>query len=328
MAQVINTNIPSLNAQRNLNTSQSALTTSLQRLSSGLRINSAKDDAAGLGISERMTTQIRGLNQATRNANDGISLAQTGEGALAEIGQQPAAYPRTGHPVRQRHQQRLRPRRPGGGSSAASSRKSTASASQTSFNGLKLLDGSFGTAAFQVGANANETITVSSFTSMRYYRHRRRRYYVRRYRVTSNVVTVVTHGQRCHGHHCRRPNHDRAVHLPLPALDSTRRPRHGHLAAVPTPKHRRRSTPPASAASDATGLNSTTLSRLQPHGNYRLPLRCIRRRSDYAARWHLHGCPSTSTTLISHQNDVDARSAINGVMPQHYRQSRRRQHLR
>ena len=85
MAQVINTNIPSLNSQRNLNVSQSALTTSLQRLSSGLRINSAKDDAAGLGISERMTTQIRGLNQATRNANDGISLAQTGEGALAEI---------------------------------------------------------------------------------------------------------------------------------------------------------------------------------------------------------------------------------------------------
>ena len=84
MPQVINTNIPSLNAQRNLNTSQTALATSLQRLSSGLRINSAKDDAAGMGISERMTTQIRGLNQATRNANDGISLAQTAEGALAE----------------------------------------------------------------------------------------------------------------------------------------------------------------------------------------------------------------------------------------------------
>jgi hypothetical protein len=85
MAQLINTNIPSLNSQRNLNTSQTALSTALQRLSSGLRINSAKDDAAGLGISERMTTQIRGLNQATRNANDGISLAQTGEGALAEM---------------------------------------------------------------------------------------------------------------------------------------------------------------------------------------------------------------------------------------------------
>ncbi len=85
MAQVINTNVMSLNAQRNLSTSGSALATSLQRLSSGLRINSAKDDAAGLAISERLTTQIRGLNQAARNANDGISLAQTAEGALAEV---------------------------------------------------------------------------------------------------------------------------------------------------------------------------------------------------------------------------------------------------
>src|SRR5574337_1754844 len=86
MAMTINTNVASLNAQRNLTTSQTSLATSLQRLSSGLRINSAKDDAAGLAISERMTAQIRGLNQATRNANDGISLAQTAEGALAEIG--------------------------------------------------------------------------------------------------------------------------------------------------------------------------------------------------------------------------------------------------
>src|SRR5690606_15936141 len=86
MAQVINTNIMSLNAQRNLNTSGSSLATSIQRLSSGLRINSAKDDAAGLAISERFTTQIRGLDVAVRNANDGISLAQTAEGAMAEIG--------------------------------------------------------------------------------------------------------------------------------------------------------------------------------------------------------------------------------------------------
>ena len=86
MPQVINTNISSLNAQRNLNMSQSSLATSLQRLSSGLRINSAKDDAAGLAISDRMTAQIRGLNQAARNANDGISLSQTAEGALAEVG--------------------------------------------------------------------------------------------------------------------------------------------------------------------------------------------------------------------------------------------------
>ena len=85
MAQVIQTNIPSLNAQRNLNTSQNALSVSLQRLSSGLRINSAKDDAAGLAISERFTAQIRGLDQARRNANDGVSLSQTGEGALSQM---------------------------------------------------------------------------------------------------------------------------------------------------------------------------------------------------------------------------------------------------
>ena len=85
MPQVINTNVASLNSQRSLNVSQSALATSLQRLSSGLRINSAKDDAAGMAIAERFGTQIRGLNQAARNANDGISLSQTAEGAMAEI---------------------------------------------------------------------------------------------------------------------------------------------------------------------------------------------------------------------------------------------------
>src|SRR5919112_1771826 len=85
MAAIINTNVASLTAQRNLNTSQSSLATSLQRLSSGLRINSAKDDAAGMAISERMSAQIRGLNQAARNANDGISLSQTAEGALGEV---------------------------------------------------------------------------------------------------------------------------------------------------------------------------------------------------------------------------------------------------
>jgi flagellin len=83
MPQTINTNISSLNAQRNLNTSQSSLATSMQRLSSGLRVNSAKDDAAGLAIAERMNAQVRGMNVAIRNANDGISLAQTAEGALA-----------------------------------------------------------------------------------------------------------------------------------------------------------------------------------------------------------------------------------------------------
>src|SRR5450432_2726806 len=85
MPQIINTNLASLNVQRNLNMSQGSLATSLQRLSSGLRINSAKDDAAGLAIAERFTSQINGLNQASRNANDGISLAQTAEGALSEV---------------------------------------------------------------------------------------------------------------------------------------------------------------------------------------------------------------------------------------------------
>ena len=86
MSSVISTNVASLNAQRNLGTSQTSLATSLQRLSSGMRINSAKDDAAGLAISQRMTSQINGLNQAVANANDGISLAQTAEGALSSSG--------------------------------------------------------------------------------------------------------------------------------------------------------------------------------------------------------------------------------------------------
>ncbi|MGL1833374.1 flagellin domain-containing protein [Rhodocyclaceae bacterium SMB388] len=160
MSQVINTNVASLNAQRNLNTSQSLLNTSLQRLSSGLRINSAKDDAAGLAISERFTTQIRGLNQAVRNANDGISLAQTAEGALVEVSN---------------NLQRIR-------ELAVQSRNATNSvsdrealdaevqqrvaeidriASQTQFNGLNLLDGSFVAQAFQVGANVGQTIEIA-----------------------------------------------------------------------------------------------------------------------------------------------------------------------
>ncbi|HEY1132389.1 MAG TPA: flagellin FliC, partial [Roseateles sp.] len=85
MPQIINTNLQSLNAQRNTSTSQSSLAISMQRLSSGLRVNSAKDDAAGLGIAERMNAQIRGSNVAIRNANDGISLAQTADGALAKV---------------------------------------------------------------------------------------------------------------------------------------------------------------------------------------------------------------------------------------------------
>lgn len=166
MSQVINTNIPSLNAQRNLSNSGSSLAVALQRLSSGLRINSAKDDAAGLAISERFTTQIRGLNVAIRNANDGISLSQTAEGALAEV---------------TNNLQRIR-------ELAVQSRNATNSASdraaldaevqqrlaeidrtaaQTSFNGQKILDGTFGSATFQVGANAGETISLTLDTSMR-----------------------------------------------------------------------------------------------------------------------------------------------------------------
>lgn len=160
MPQVINTNIASLNAQRNLNSSQSALGVSLQRLSSGLRINSAKDDAAGLAISDRMTTQIRGLNQASRNANDGISLAQTAEGALSEIGN---------------NLQRIRELALQSANATNSSSDRAALnaevqqltseiqrvANTTEFNGLKLLDGSFSNAQFQVGSNANQVINVT-----------------------------------------------------------------------------------------------------------------------------------------------------------------------
>jgi len=166
MPQIINTNIASLTAQRNLNSSQNSLNTSLQRLSSGLRINSAKDDAAGLAISERFTTQIRGLNQASRNANDAISLSQTAEGALGEIGS---------------NLQRIRELAVQSANATNSSSDRAALdlevqqrlaevdriASQTSFNGQKIIDGSFGTAAFQVGANVGETITLDLTTSMR-----------------------------------------------------------------------------------------------------------------------------------------------------------------
>lgn len=166
MPQVINSNVSSLTAQRNLNTSQSALNTSLTRLSSGLRINSAKDDAAGLAISERMTSQIRGLNQAVRNANDGISLAQTAEGALGEIGN---------------NLQRIRELavQSANATNSAGDRASlqaeveqltaeiTRVAGQTQFNGLNLLDGSFQNQSFQVGANANQTIDIASIGDAR-----------------------------------------------------------------------------------------------------------------------------------------------------------------
>jgi len=159
--QVINTNVMSLNSQRNLSSSGAELATSLQRLSSGLRINSAKDDAAGLAISQRFTTQIRGMDQAARNANDGISLAQTAEGAMGEIGNnlqrirelavqsRNATNSATDRAALNAEAQQLK---------AEIDRVST----QTNFNGVKLLDGSFANQVFQVGANQGETITVSS----------------------------------------------------------------------------------------------------------------------------------------------------------------------
>ena len=164
MAMTINTNIQSLNAQRNLGASQSSLSTSMQRLSSGMRINSAKDDAAGLAIATRMGTQVTGLNQAARNANDGVSLAQTAEGSLSTIGT---------------NLQRIR-------ELAVQSRNATNStedrdalqkevsqlvseidrvATTTNFNGTNLLDGSFTSKAFQVGANQGQTINIDSVVS-------------------------------------------------------------------------------------------------------------------------------------------------------------------
>ena len=164
MPQTINTNISSLNAQRNLNTSQSSLAMSMQRLSSGLRVNSAKDDAAGLAIAERMNTQVRGLNVAARNANDGISLAQTAEGALGKIGDM---------------LQRMRELavQSANATNNATDRSALQAevaqlkeeigrvATTTSFNGTKMLDGSFTAQNFQIGANSGETITLASIAN-------------------------------------------------------------------------------------------------------------------------------------------------------------------
>ena len=163
--QVINTNVASLNAQRNLSGTNGALGTALQRLSSGFRINSARDDAAGLAISERFTTQIRGLNQAQRNANDGISLAQTAEGALAEVGNNLQR-------IRELAVQASNGTNSQGDRDALNAEVTQLKAEiqrvaeQTTFNGTKLLDGSFTAVAFQVGANAGETITVSSIANV------------------------------------------------------------------------------------------------------------------------------------------------------------------
>ncbi len=169
MPSIINTNINSLTAQRNLSSSQLAQSSAMQRLSSGLRINSAKDDAAGLAISDRMSSQIRGLTQAARNANDGISLAQTAEGALGSIST---------------NLQRIRELsvQSANATNSASDRAALQQevsqlaseidrvATHTQFNGINLLDGTFGggeNGKFQVGANTGQTIQLSSISSMK-----------------------------------------------------------------------------------------------------------------------------------------------------------------
>lgn len=166
MAATINTNIASINAQRNLSLSGQSLNTTMQRLSSGLRVNSAKDDAAGLAIAERMNTQVKGMTVASRNANDGISLAQTTEGALGKIGDM---------------LQRMRELavQAGNATNSASDRvalqlevKQMADeidrvAKQTNFNGQKVLDGSFAGAVFQVGANSGDNITLGALVDTR-----------------------------------------------------------------------------------------------------------------------------------------------------------------
>ncbi|MFO0394420.1 MAG: flagellin, partial [Lysobacteraceae bacterium] len=163
---VINTNTISLNAQRNLQSNSATLATTIQRLSSGLRINSARDDAAGLAISERFTTQIRGLNVAVRNANDGVSLAQTAEGALGEVGT---------------NLQRIRELavQSANATNSQSDRDALNAevtqlvdeidrvAKQAEFNGTKLLDGSFLGQLFQVGANAGQAIAIQKTANAR-----------------------------------------------------------------------------------------------------------------------------------------------------------------
>ena len=164
MGMSINTNSVSINAQRNLGLSGNSLATSMQRLSSGLRVNSAKDDAAGLAIAERMNTQVKGLAVASRNANDGISLAQTAEGALGKVGDMlqrmrelavqsgNATNSKTDREALQAELKQLRD-------------EVDRVAKTTSFNGQKVLDGSFTGAVFQVGANSGDNITVGALAN-------------------------------------------------------------------------------------------------------------------------------------------------------------------
>ena len=163
MAQIINTNLMSLNAQRNLSTTQSALATSVQRLSTGLRVNSAKDDAAGLAIAERMNTQVRGMNVAIRNANDAISLAQTAEGALSKINDM-------GQRMRELAVQSANATNNDTDRASLDAEFQALSAEikrnldGTSFNGTKLF-AALATLTFQVGANNNATDQIAVVTT-------------------------------------------------------------------------------------------------------------------------------------------------------------------
>ncbi|MCE9661123.1 MAG: flagellin FliC [Burkholderiales bacterium] len=161
MAQTINTNITSLNSQRHLSTTQSSLSTSMERLSSGLRVNSSKDDAAGLAIADRMNAQIRGTNVAIRNANDGISLAQTAEGALATVTD-----------VLQRMRELAVQAQNGSNGTGDRSNldteyqqlsaEITRIAAQTKFNGATIVGASAGAQTFQIGANNGDTMTITT----------------------------------------------------------------------------------------------------------------------------------------------------------------------
>ncbi len=161
MPQTINTNVASLNAQRNLNTSQSSLATSMERLSSGLRVNSAKDDAAGLAIAERMNAQVRGMNVAIRNANDAISLAQTAEGALGKLSDMMQR-------MRELAVQAANATNDAGDRAnldaeyQALAEEVTRTVSSSRFNGLAILAGDAGAQVFQVGANSGDSVTVTT----------------------------------------------------------------------------------------------------------------------------------------------------------------------
>ena len=163
MTTTINTNVPSLNAQRNLSANSMTLHTSLQRLSSGLRVNSAADDAAGLAIADRMNAQIKGINVAVRNANDGISLAQTAEGALATV---------TDVLQRMRELSVQAQNGSNGTTDRANldteyqqlSSEITRIAAQTKFNGTAIVGAASGAQTFQIGANNGDTLTVTTST--------------------------------------------------------------------------------------------------------------------------------------------------------------------